>query len=64
MKTVRMISKRYKESKIELLTLKMVRFTIEKWQIDGDPRRGFGLHHDLFHILGVIKNIVWNVELC
>ena len=35
------------------LILKIVRFTIEKWHIDGDPRRGFELCHDLFHGLEV-----------
>ena len=41
----------------------MLRFSIEKWHFDGDPRRGFELYHDLFHALVVLKNIVWNGEL-
>ena len=41
----------------------MLRFSIEKWHFDGDPRRGFELYHHLFHALEVLKNIVWNGEL-
>ena len=53
-----------REAWIWIFSLKMLRFSIEKWHFDGDPRRGFELYHDLFHGLEVWKNIAWNVELC
>ena len=41
----------------------MVYFSIEKWHIDGDPRRGFEQYHGFFHDIGVLKIMFWSIEL-
>ncbi len=48
---------------IEVLTLKILRFAIEKWHFECYPVRGIDICQNVLHKITIQIAIVWNGEL-